>query len=146
MTLAYLTGAARARYAAAASFERDERERLYPPRVAEGKLTEEFAQTDWQAWVAIARWCAGERIGFELADEHGPDAPRASNLALMEQAAALALQSAETALARRPADAAALKRRDNLAAIHSLLNKNRIFTDEFNANTRRLAAQRVEAA
>lgn len=132
---AFLSTAHRALYVAAAAHERDERARLYRAKAAkQGGEIEALAEADWQAWVAIARWCASEpHLGWE------------PNLAELEHAARLALQQCETVVARKPADAAAAHRRDQVAEILSTLQRSRAFVDGINAALRRQAG-RAEAA
>lgn len=130
----FLSRQHRARHAEAARFERDERARLYPARVRDGKIPAADAEGDWLAWVAIARWCAGEPIGFDISFD------------AMDKAAARALQMGEGAAAKAPADRTRAARRDAVAAIHGLLNAHRAFIDDLNLRLRERAQQARAAA
>ncbi len=129
----FLSNLHRAGYAEAARFERDERARIYRARAKGGEI-EALAEADWQAWVAIARWCASERTH---AWEPG--------IAELEHAARLALQQCDGIATQRPDDEAAAKRRDDVAEILSMLQRTREWIGSINAALRRRAGA-AEAA
>ncbi|HEV7658801.1 MAG TPA: hypothetical protein VGO55_03040 [Allosphingosinicella sp.] len=138
----FLSVAARAGYAPDAARERDERARLYPARIREGKIERGDAETDYAAWGAIARWCEGSWGSTIIVDADGAEI----TLETMELAAARALQAGEAAVAKAPAGSARTARRDAVAAIHGLLSRYRAWLGGLNAEVRAQAAARRQAA
>lgn len=108
--------------AKAAAFERDERRRLYPERIRDGKIERGDAEADFNAWQEIVRWCEGE--------------PNDLFLHPMVLAASRALQAGEAAVAKAPADQARIARRNAVAAIHEALSRFQAWLAETNAAAR----------
>jgi hypothetical protein len=142
VTPAFLSATARAALAPDAARERDERARLYPARIREGKIERGDAETDYAAWGAIARWCEGRWGETEIVGADG----EAITLETMELAAARALQAGEAAVRKAPADPARIARRGAVAAIHGLLSRYRAWLVDLNAELRTQAAARRQAA
>jgi hypothetical protein len=107
--------------AEASARERDVRAKHYPKRIAAGETAEPL-EADWQTWVAIAHWCAGQRIPFDI------------DWASMEAAAADALARRAQACRADPDDAA-------LAAIHAHVRDQRQLIDELNQRLRQQAGR-----
>lgn len=122
----FLDAGYRRSLAAAAAFERDERARLYPQRIRDGKVTAEDAEADFVAWHEIARWCEGE-------------APDPQFMPGMELAAMRALQAGEAAVAKAPDDPKRIERREAVAAIHAALTRTRAWLADVNAALRERA-------
>lgn len=126
----HLDPAWRGRFAGEAAAQRDSRARLYPGLIAAGRADRAKVEADWRAWVAIARWCAGEPIGFPIA--------WADMAAAAERAAAQGGRSA----AERPGDPDLARRRAAVEEIARLVAAMQAFIDSINAALRR----RAEAA
>ena len=133
MTAAFLLPSTSRGFAAAAAFERDERARLYPGQVREQKIAAERAQADYEAWAAIAAWCAGEPHPW-------------CDLATMARAAARAVQAGDSAIAAAAGDPAQQARLEVLRAIHGLFTANLAFCTGLTTALRAAAAERKSAA
>lgn len=140
----HLHPAARRALAAAAARERDDRARLYPDRIAKGQINAEDAQGDYEAWWAIAAWCAGTHPGTILSSVPGRDTISFAEMAL---ASSRALLTADAAVKRASAENIDEReqRRDQIAEIHALINAHRAWLMETNAMLRSRTS-RKEAA
>lgn len=102
--------------AAAAALERDERVRLYPGLVAQGKIGKAEADDDTAAWGRIAEWLATGQ--FRLPERH-----RGPIWTPLAAAAAQALKRREAAYSKNPLDRRLRERLDNVATIHARLGR-----------------------
>jgi hypothetical protein len=139
--------------APAAEHERDQRAATLPTYVARGLIAEEDAQCDYQAWCAIALWCAGERIDWSIpialptmirwgiagkidaAQESTPFTPP-TIWKVMETAAERALAHLDHLRQAKPDDGALAARRGRVAAIHDGLQRARAFYERLNGELR----------
>jgi hypothetical protein len=133
---AFLLASGREPYAAAAAHERRERERLYPQRIRERRISEEDAHADWWAWITIAQWLAGEPMPLLFWDVEWPD---------LVAAAERAHQACEAAAAKAPADQARAERRDAVATIRELVAGMGAWLTAINAELRGGAAPAIAA-
>jgi hypothetical protein len=133
MTPRFLDPAYRRHFAAEAAAQRDARARVYPEMIAAGRIGREEAEADWRAWVALALWCDGRRIGFDIA------------WAAIAAAAGRAIAQGERSAAARPDDAALARRREAVAEIARLAEDMHAFVAALNAALRADAKGRAAA-
>ena len=134
--LRHLSASYRRELAGVAAVERAARTNHYPGKVQRGEIAEDAAQDDWRAWEAIARWCTGVPIDFDVGFEQ------------MALAAGKALQSREGELQQAVAAAVGGERldrltwrRDGAAELAQILADHAAWLADLNAELRRRAAE-----
>jgi hypothetical protein len=148
--------------APAAEHERDQRAATYPDYVRRGLISEADAQADYQAWCAIALWCAGETVAFaveleaetllrwdparrEMADQRRQyDWP--SEAEIMETAARRAVEHLATLRAAKPDDTALAARAAKVSAIRDGVQRYRQFCESMTRELRARARDESKAA
>lgn len=149
--------------APAAEQERDQRAATLPDYVRRGLIAEGDAQCDYQAWCAIALWCAGSPIRWSIpielptmirwgmagkidaGQERMPFTPP-TVWQVMEKAAERALAHLDHLRQAKPDDDALAARRGRVAAIHDSLQRERAFFERLNGELRERAAAGRKAA